>query len=37
MQTERDASFRDELAVKIDDRDPANWMELKDLEKRYGG
>jgi hypothetical protein len=37
MQTEKDASFRSKLAAKIDDRDPANWMELKDLEKRYGG
>jgi hypothetical protein len=36
LQTENDNCFKRKLATKIDDRDPAHWMELKDLEKRYG-
>ncbi|MEI6781442.1 MAG: hypothetical protein WCQ21_11045 [Verrucomicrobiota bacterium] len=35
-QTERDDDFKRELATKIDDRNPARWMELNDAKKRYG-
>jgi hypothetical protein len=35
MQTERDEKFRKELAAKIDDRDPAHWVELDELRKRF--
>ena len=35
-QTARDDAFKRELAAKIDDRDPAHWMELNDAKKRYG-
>ena len=34
LETEQDAQFRSELARKIDDRNPANWVELDELEKR---
>ncbi len=34
-QTAGDESFKNTLARKIDDTDPANWMELDDLEKRF--
>ena len=36
LQTERDDAFREELAVKIDDPDPAHWIELNEARKRYG-
>jgi hypothetical protein len=35
LQTTRDDEFRKKLAAKVDDRDPANWMDLKDVRKRY--
>lgn len=35
-QTERDEAFKQELAARIDDRDPTHWMELNDAKKRYG-
>ena len=31
LQTEKDGAFRRKLAAKIDDRDPAHWMELNDV------
>ena len=34
LETEQDEQFRSELARKIDDRNPANWVELDELEKR---
>ena len=34
LETEQDQQFRAELARKIDDRNPANWVELDELEKR---
>ncbi len=34
LETEQDQQFRSELARKIDDRNPANWVELDELEKR---
>ncbi len=34
-QTEQDADFQRTLARKIDDTDPAHWVELDDLQKRY--
>lgn len=34
-QTEQDGDFRSTLARKIDDMNPANWVELDDLQKRY--
>ena len=35
LQTDKDEQFKEKLAAKIDDRDPAYWMELNDLRKRY--
>ena len=34
-QTAGNESFKDTLARKIDDTDPANWVELDDLKKRF--
>ena len=34
-QTAANESFKDALARKIDDTDPASWVELDDLEKRF--
>ena len=34
-QTEQDEDFKRTLAQKIDDTDPAHWVELDDLQKRY--
>ena len=34
-QTEQDADFKHTLAQKIDNTDPARWVELDDLRKRY--
>jgi len=36
LQTEKDEDFKKKLAAKIDDRDPAHWLELSDVRKRYG-
>jgi len=36
LQTEKDEEFKGKLAAKIDDREPAYWMELNDLRKKYG-
>lgn len=33
-QTARDDAFKKDLAAKIDDRDPAHWMELDEVRKR---
>jgi hypothetical protein len=33
-QTARDDAFKENLAAKIDDRDPAHWMELDVVRKR---
>ncbi|PYK96001.1 MAG: hypothetical protein DME19_21200 [Verrucomicrobia bacterium] len=35
LQTEKDQEFKQKLATKIDDRDPAHWMDLEDARKRY--
>ena len=35
LQTEKDQEFKEKLATKIDDRDPARWMDLEDARKRY--
>ena len=37
LQTDKDEDFKKKLAAKIDDRDPAHWMELNEVQKRYGG
>lgn len=37
LQTENDRGFKEQLAAKIDDRDPAHWFELNEVKKRYGG
>jgi hypothetical protein len=34
QQTSRDDAFKKSLASKIDDRDPAHWVELDDVRKR---
>ncbi len=36
LQTEKDDQFKRKLADKIDDREPAHWMELNEARKRYG-
>jgi hypothetical protein len=36
LQTEKDDKFKRKLSAKIDDHDPAHWMELREAEKRYG-
>ena len=35
LQTEKDQEFKEKLATKIDDRDPAHWMDLEDARKRH--
>lgn len=34
-QTAQDQGFKDRLAAKIDDHDPAHWMDLEAVQKRY--
>ncbi|MCX6969618.1 MAG: hypothetical protein NTV93_05605 [Verrucomicrobia bacterium] len=34
VQTSTDQAFKDNLAGKIDDRNPENWVELDDLKSR---
>lgn len=34
-QAEQDEDFKAALARKIDDKDPAHWVELDELQKRY--
>ena len=34
-QTVEDEKFKQGLARKIDDKDPANWFTFEELEKRY--
>lgn len=34
-QTEQNGEFQDTLARKIDDKNPAHWVELNELQKRY--
>jgi hypothetical protein len=34
-QTAQDEGFKDTLARKVDDKDPAHWVELDELRKRY--
>jgi hypothetical protein len=36
LQTGNDKQFKGWMAAKIDDRDPAHWLELNDVRKRYG-
>jgi hypothetical protein len=36
LRTEQDPDFKNKLAAKIDDKNPANWVELDDLSKRFG-
>jgi spore coat protein CotH len=35
LQTTKNEEFKKKLAARIDDRDPANWMDVNDLQKRY--
>lgn len=35
QETARDEEFKRMLARKIDDNDPANWMELDDVQKLF--
>lgn len=34
LQTERDDGFKRQLAQKIDDSDPAHWVELDELREK---
>jgi hypothetical protein len=36
MQLAGDEDFRGELARKIDDQDSTHWIDLADLQKRWG-
>lgn len=36
LQTARDEQFKTKLGDKIGDRDPAHWLDLDDVQKRYG-
>ncbi len=36
LQTDRDQEFKTELAEKIDDTNPARWIELDEVRKRLG-
>ena len=35
LQTESDEEFQKTLATKIDDKNPGNWVELDELQKRF--
>ena len=35
LQTRKDEKFKQKLAAKIDDRDPAHWVDLDDVQRRY--
>jgi hypothetical protein len=35
LQTDKDENFKRTLAEKIDDKNPANWVELDELSKRF--
>ena len=35
LQTESDEDFQRTLATKIDDNNPASWVELDELQKRF--
>ncbi len=35
QQAAQDHAVREKLAAKIDDPDPAHWIELEDLTKRF--
>ena len=35
LQTDQDEDFKRTLAAKIDDKNPANWVELDELSKRF--
>jgi len=35
LQTAADEGFKRKLASKIDDKDPAHWVELEALRERY--
>jgi hypothetical protein len=34
-QTEKDEDFKRTLTQKIDDKNPSNWVELDELQKRF--
>jgi hypothetical protein len=34
LRTQQDQSFKEQLTRKIEDRDPANWIELDELRKK---
>jgi hypothetical protein len=36
LQTAGDEDFKRKLSAKIDDKDPAHWVELNEAQKRYG-
>ena len=35
LETEQDEAFKEKLAAKIRDRDPAKWVDLDDAQKRF--
>lgn len=35
LATDKDEGFKKSLAAKIDDKNPANWVELDELQKRF--
>lgn len=36
LRHERDPEYRMELARKIDDKDPENWLSLEEFDRRLG-
>jgi hypothetical protein len=35
LQTDEDEDFKKTLAAKIDNKNPANWVELDELKRRF--
>ena len=35
LQTAKDEEFKKKLATRINDRDPAHWIEFDELQKKY--
>lgn len=36
MRSSREEGHAEEMARRIDDKDPANWATIEDLDKRFG-
>ncbi len=36
VRRSREAGYAEEMARRIDDKDPKNWVTIEDLDRRYG-